>query len=228
MPPVTWAVVVAGGTGSRFGGPVPKQYALLGGRRVLDWSLEAMQRAAPGKVVLVVPADRAGDPERGATLVVVGGESRSQSVRNGLAAVPEDADVVLIHDAARPLVPVVVVDALLAALADGADAAVPGVAIVDTVKRVLHGFVTETLPRDQLVAVQTPQAFKLNALRSAHRSGAEATDDAALVEAAGGPVAVVAGSEVLRKVTSAEDLQVLEQFVAQGLPVDSLLPGGDL
>ncbi len=228
MPPVTWAVVVAGGSGSRFGGPLPKQYIALGGRRVLDWSLEAMQRSAPGRVILVVPADRADDKEPGATLVVAGGDTRSQSVRNGLAVVPTDADVVLVHDAARPLVPTIVVEALLAALAGGADAAVPGIALTDTVKRVVHGFVAETLPRDELVAVQTPQAFRVAALRNAHQSGADATDDAALVEASGGRVAVVAGSAVLRKVTSAEDIEVLEQFIAQGLPVDALLPGGDL
>ncbi len=228
MPPVTWAVVVAGGSGARFGGSVPKQYAMLGGRRVLDWSLDAMWRAAPDGVVLVVPPDRVGDAEPGATVVVAGGDTRSQSVRNGLGVVPPEAEVVLVHDAARPLVPAVVIESLLHSLADGADAAIPGIPITDTVKRVLHGFVAETLPRDQLVAVQTPQAFRVAALRRAHLSGADATDDAALVESVGGRVAVVAGSAVLRKVTSAEDIDILEQFIAQGLPVDSLLPGGDL
>lgn len=211
----TWAVVVAGGSGSRFGGTIPKQYSLLGGRRVLDWSLDSMRRAAPGGVVLVVPSDRVDDPEPAASVVVAGGDTRSQSVRNGLAHVPDSATSVLIHDAARPLVPASVVDALLAALTNGADAAIPGIAIADTVKRVVNGVVTETLPRNELVAVQTPQAFPLEVLRRAHASGAQATDDAALVEATGGRVAVVAGSDVLRKVTTVADITFLEQFLDQ-------------
>ena len=211
----TWAVVVAGGSGSRFGGTLPKQYSFLGDRRVLDWSLGSMRRAAPGGVVLVVPPDRVSDPEPVASVVVAGGDTRSESVRNGLAHVPDDASAVLIHDAARPLVPAAVINALLAALTDGADAAIPGVAIADTVKQVAAGFVTQTLPRTELVAVQTPQAFPLAVIRRAHAQGGQATDDAALVEASGGRVAVVAGSDLLRKVTTAADITFLEQFLVQ-------------
>jgi 2-C-methyl-D-erythritol 4-phosphate cytidylyltransferase len=211
-----WAIVVAGGSGSRFGGPIPKQYSTLGDRRVIDWSLEAMRSAAPAGVVLVVPADRVHHSEPGASVVVAGGDTRSQSVRNGLAAIPASARIVLVHDAARPLVPPSVIDALLEAIDAGAEAAIPGLPIADTVKRVVNGFVVATLPRDELIAVQTPQAFRADALRHAHDSGSSATDDAALVEAAGGRVAVVPGAEQLRKVTASSDLEVLERFIATG------------
>jgi 2-C-methyl-D-erythritol 4-phosphate cytidylyltransferase len=203
-----WAVVVAAGRGERFG--APKQYEPLGGRRVLDWSLDAAGRCAEG-VVLVVPPERAAEAEPGATAVVAGGTSRSASVRAGLAAVPDEVDVVVVHDAARPLAPPEVFDAVLAAVAAGADGAVPGLAVTDTVKRVApDGAVLETLDRGTLVAVQTPQAFRANALRSAHASGGEASDDAALVEAAGGRVVVVPGAVAAAKVTEPGDLPALE------------------
>lgn len=203
-----WAVVVAAGRGERFG--APKQYERLGGRRVLDWALDAAGARAEG-VVLVVPPERAGDPEPGATAVVAGGATRPASVRAGLAAVPADADVVLVHDAARPLAPPEVFEAVLAAVAAGADGAVPGLAVADTVKRVApDGTVVETLDRHALVAVQTPQAFRAEALRSAHAGGGEASDDAALVEAAGGRVVVVPGAPAAAKVTAPDDLPALE------------------
>jgi 2-C-methyl-D-erythritol 4-phosphate cytidylyltransferase len=203
-----WAVVVAAGRGERFG--APKQYERLGDRRVLDWALEAAGARADG-VVLVVPPDRAGDPEPGAAAVVAGGSTRSASVRAGLAAVPDDADLVLVHDAARPLAPPEVFDAVLAAVAAGADGAVPGLPVTDTVKRVApDGAVVETLDRHALVAVQTPQAFRAGALRAAHAAGGEASDDAALVEAAGGRVVVVPGAPAAAKVTEPGDLPGLE------------------
>jgi 2-C-methyl-D-erythritol 4-phosphate cytidylyltransferase len=203
-----WAVVVAAGQGSRFG--APKQYEPLGGRRVLDWALEAAGARAEG-VVLVVPPGRAGDPERGATAVVAGGDTRSASVRAGLAAVPDDVEVVVVHDAARPLAPPEVFDAVLAAVAAGADGAVPGLPVRDTVKRVApDGSVVETLDRHALVGVQTPQAFRAGALRAAHAAGGEASDDAALVEAAGGRVVVVPGAPAAAKVTERGDLPALE------------------
>jgi 2-C-methyl-D-erythritol 4-phosphate cytidylyltransferase len=203
-----WAIVVAAGRGERFG--APKQYERLGDRRVLDWALDAAGVRAEG-VVLVVPPDRAATPEPGAAAVVAGGTTRSASVRAGLAAVPADADVVLVHDAARPLAPPEVFDAVLAAVAAGADGAVPGLPVTDTVKRVApDGAVVETLDRHALVAVQTPQAFRAAALRAAHAAGGEASDDAALVEAAGGRVVVVAGAPAAAKVTEPGDLPGLE------------------
>jgi 2-C-methyl-D-erythritol 4-phosphate cytidylyltransferase len=127
-------------------------------------------------------------------------------VRIGLAEVPEDAAVVLVHDAARPLLPDGVVQRLLDALLQGYDGAVPGLAAIDTMKRVVGGVVTETLPRAELVAVQTPQAFVAPVLRRALASGGEQTDCAAFVEAAGGRVTVVDGDERLLKVTGPADL----------------------
>jgi 2-C-methyl-D-erythritol 4-phosphate cytidylyltransferase len=136
-------------------------------------------------------------------------------VRAGLAAVPPEADVVLVHDAARPLAPVALFEAVVAAVADdGADAAVPGVAVSDTIKRVAPGgAVVETVDRTSLVAVQTPQAFRAAALRAAHEREPEATDDAALIEAAGGRVVVVDGDTRAMKVTTREDLAFARALV---------------
>lgn len=201
-----WAVVVAAGSGERYG--APKQYERLGDRRVLDWSLAAARRAADG-VVLVVAPTRAGDDEPGADTVVAGASTRSGSVRAGLAAVPPEAEVVVVHDAARPAASPALFAAVVAAVRAGADGAVPGVPVVDTVKRVVGGVVVETLDRSTLVAVQTPQAFRADVLRSAHAGGGEATDDGALVEAAGGRVVVVAGEPDNVKVTTPADLERL-------------------
>ena len=201
-----WAVVVAAGTGERFGGP--KQYESLAGKRVLDWSLAAARSIADG-VVLVVSPGREGDPEPAADVVVVGGETRSSSVRNGLAAVPAEAAVVIVHDAARPAASAQLFAAVVAAVRAGADGALPGLPVVDTVKRVAGGVVVETLDRASLVVVQTPQAFAAEALRKAHAGGGDATDDGALVEAAGGRVVVVPGEPSNVKLTSPADLDRL-------------------
>jgi 2-C-methyl-D-erythritol 4-phosphate cytidylyltransferase len=195
-----WAIVVAAGTGERFGRP--KQYELLDGRRVLDHAVDACRAVADG-VVLVVPSDRAGDPEPAVDAVVAGGTTRSASVRAGLAAVPDDAELVLVHDAARPWASPALFRAVTAAVEDGA---VPGIRIADTVKRLDGDRVLETLDRAELVAVQTPQAFRADVLRKAYASGADATDDAALVEQLGGTVVVVPGEPGNRKITHREDL----------------------
>lgn len=194
-----WAVVVAAGSGSRFGGP--KQYEPLAGRRVLDWSVDAARAVCAG-VVLVVPPDRADRPEPAVDAVVAGGATRSASVRAGLAAVPATTGVVVVHDAARPLAPPELFSAVVAAVAAGADGAVPGVPVADTLRRLGGGGVD----RDGLVAVQTPQAFAAAALRRAHAGGGEATDDASLVEAIGGKVVVVPGLPANRKITTPDDL----------------------
>jgi 2-C-methyl-D-erythritol 4-phosphate cytidylyltransferase len=206
-----WAVVVAAGSGSRFGAPT--QYERLGPRRVIDWALEGARAVATG-VVAVVP-----DPTRteaGADVAVVGGATRSESVRAGLAAVPEEADVVVVHDAARPLAPIALFEAVVAAVVAGADGAVPGLPVTDTVKQVEDAVVVATLDRTALVAVQTPQAFRASVLRAAHASGADDTDDAALVEATGGRVVVVPGDPVNAKLTTSHDL-VLARAVVAGL-----------
>lgn len=207
----TWAVVVAAGRSNRFGRA--KQYESLGGRRVLDWSLQAARQVCDG-VVVVVPPEMATQPETGADVVVGGGLTRSASVRCGLAAVPLDAAVVVIHDAARPLAGVALFEAVVDAVVEGVDGAVCAVPVADTVKRVEGARVVQTLDRGGLWAVQTPQAFLAGALRSAHQDDPEATDDAALVEAAGGVVVIVEGDAHNRKLTDPVDLVVAEALVA--------------
>lgn len=207
-----WAVVVAGGSGVRFG--TPKQFELLAGRRVLDWSIEAA-RAVAGSVIVVLPADHPLDPGA-ADVAVHGGPTRSASVRAGLAAVPEAAEVVVVHDAARPLARGGLFQAVVEALGDPAVAgAVPAVALADTVKRVEDGRVAATVARQGLVAVQTPQAFRTSCLRAAHREGAEGSDDASLVEAAGGVVVTVPGDPANLKLTARTDLVVAEALLAR-------------
>jgi 2-C-methyl-D-erythritol 4-phosphate cytidylyltransferase len=197
----TWAIVVAGGTGDRFGGR--KQYARLGSQRVLDWSLRAAADHADG-VVLVVPPDALAAPEPLATAVVAGGATRSASVRAGLAAVPDAATTILVHDGARPVPVPAVWERVLAAVADGADGAVPAVPVTDTLREVGGA----TIDRTRFVAVQTPQAFRAAALRAAHAREPEATDDASLLEAAGGRVVVVDGDPANIKITTPVDLEL--------------------
>lgn len=212
--------MVGGGGGRRFGSP--KQYELIGGERVIDRARRIAAAASDGVVVVVPPGDA--DRERG----VAGGTTRSESVRAGLAAVPGDADVICVHDAARPLATVDlyrrVVDAVLA----GADGAVPGVALADTVKVVDEaGIVTETPDRSALVAVQTPQAFRADRLRAAHAFAGEGTDDAALVERAGGRVQVVPGEVDNRKITHPDDLEWVRRMIAnEGDPEGAAASGG--
>jgi 2-C-methyl-D-erythritol 4-phosphate cytidylyltransferase len=203
----TWGVVVAGGAGSRFG--APKQFADLGGRPVLAWSLGPARQACEG-IVLVLPPDHLGEatPIWDADVVVSGGASRSESVRAGLAGVPGYADIVAVHDAARPLARLELWQSVIEAVAAGADAAIPATSVTDTVKEVGPDGHLVTLDRSRLVAVQTPQAFRAVVLRRVHSDGKEATDDAALVEAAGGRVVVVEGPADNIKVTAPGDLIV--------------------
>jgi 2-C-methyl-D-erythritol 4-phosphate cytidylyltransferase len=146
------------------------------------------------------------------TASVTGGETRAQSVAIGVAEVPEDVAVVLVHDAARPLLDEAVIERVLTALGEGYDGAVPALPLKDTVKRVRDGVVAETLPREELVAVQTPQAFVASVLRAA--LGGDATDCASLVEARGGRVKVVEGDPRLLKVTTLDDLLLVESWLA--------------
>lgn len=202
MPGPVWTIVVAGGSGTRFG--ERKQYQALGGQRVLDWSLAAAEAHSDG-VVLVVPPDAVGEPE-GADAVVAGGATRSGSVRAGLTAVPPEAEVIVVHDAARPVPVPAVWERVLAAVEGGADGAVPAVPVTDTLRDRDGG----TVDRDRFVAVQTPQAFRAAALREALAGGAEGTDDASLVEGRGGRVVVVDGDPRNIKVTTPVDLALAE------------------
>lgn len=206
----TWAIVVAAGSGARFGGT--KQFAHLGGATVLDRAVGVAHESCDG-VVVVLGADAPWKAPVGVT-ATPGGATRSDSVRAGLALVPADADIVVVHDAARPLASRRLFLAVIAAVEDGADAAVPALPVVDTLKRIDDEHrVLETVPRAGLVAVQTPQAFRASTLRAAHETEAVDTDDAALVEAAGGKVVVVAGERRNLKLTLPDDLELAQALV---------------
>ena len=204
-------IIVAAGKGSRMGGDAAKQWQDLAGRPVLDHTISRFEAALPDAAgVLVLPAD---DLARGAAwprwTAVAGGDSRAGSVRAGLAAL--DADTVshvLIHDAARPLVPVEVIARVVAALQAGAPAAAPGLALADALWRVEDGRITGTAPRDGLWRAQTPQGFALEAIRAAHDApgAAEAADDVAVALAAGLPVTAVAGDADNFKLTVPADM----------------------
>jgi 2-C-methyl-D-erythritol 4-phosphate cytidylyltransferase len=223
-----WAVVAAAGRGERLEADQPKAFAQLGGRPLLAESLERLEASAWIDSIVVVAPPGWEEPvillaeELGCGKVVAsvgGGGSRPASVRIGLREVAEDAAVILVHDAARPLVSDLVVGRLIAALNEGWDGAVPGLAPSDTVKRVRADAVVETLPRDELRAVQTPQAFVAAIFRDAVAGGREATDCSALVEAQGGRVTVVEGDPRLLKVTTADDLALVESWLGGSEPL---------
>jgi 2-C-methyl-D-erythritol 4-phosphate cytidylyltransferase len=220
-----WAVLAAAGRGERLGSDRPKAFARLGGRPLLAESLERLENSDwIDRIVIAAPPDWE-EPsilvaeEIAATKVnsaVKGGDSRSESVRLALEDVPGDAAVILVHDAARPLLPEPVIERVLAPLSEGWDAVVPALTLADTVKRVDADRVVETVPRDDLVAVQTPQAFLADALRRAVTGDvASATDCASLVEAQGGRVKWVDGDPRLLKVTDADDLARVESWLAE-------------
>ncbi len=210
-------IVVAAGVGSRFGAATPKAFVRLSGRSLLTWSVEAAL-GCPGVacVIVVAPPGHVSEAERETygyarvpVRVVPGGAERPDSVAAGLAALPDDVDVVLVHDAARALTPSALFADVAAAVAAGAPAVVPGLPVVDTVKQVDEsGTVVATPPRASLRAIQTPQGFRRDVLERAHaEAGARSvTDDAALVEALGLPVLVVPGDPRAHKITTPDDL----------------------
>jgi 2-C-methyl-D-erythritol 4-phosphate cytidylyltransferase/2-C-methyl-D-erythritol 2,4-cyclodiphosphate synthase len=239
----TAAIIVAAGTGARSGSAVPKQYAPLGGRAVLAHSYEALRRhPAIDRVVVVIGAgqeaalkDAIGDVEH-----VTGGATRRRSVLAGLEALGADVEHVLIHDAARPFLSAAVIDSLLTAL-DTRDGAVPALPLADTLARdtALSGtLLGGTVSRDGLHRIQTPQAFRYPVVLAAHRSwrGDEPTDDAQMVRAAGGAVALVPGDPMLEKITHPADFAAadarleatLRTRMATGFDVHRLEVGEEL
>ena len=217
-----WAVLVAAGRGERFGGDRPKAFANLAGRPLLAESLGRLDASDWIESIVVVAPQDWEEPvillaeELGASKVrtaVAGGATRADSVRVGLAEVPEEVAVVLVHDAARPLVSDDVIERVVGALGDGWDGAVPALPLADTVKRADGDAVVETVDRAGLHAVQTPQGFLASTLRDALASGADATDCAGLVEAAGGRVRIVEGDRRLVKVTTSADLAFVETLL---------------
>ncbi|TCZ66774.1 bifunctional 2-C-methyl-D-erythritol 4-phosphate cytidylyltransferase/2-C-methyl-D-erythritol 2,4-cyclodiphosphate synthase [Roseicella aquatilis] len=222
------ALLMAAGRGTRFGADQPKQYLPLLGRPVLRHAAEAL--LAEGGVALLQPVCAAGEEARVAAILeglpalppVRGGETRQESVRAGLEALAiraEPPTVVLVHDAARPVVPAGTIPALLAALADH-PGAIPAQPVADTLKRGEAGAIQETVPRAGLFRAQTPQAFRFAPLLAVHRAAAaEATDDAQLLERAGEGVALVPGAETNVKITFPEDLARVEaQLMTRLLP----------
>lgn len=217
-----WAILAAAGKGERLGLDRPKAFARLNDRPLLAESLERLDAsewidsivvaAPPGweePCILVAEEVAAGKVAE----TVTGGETRTESVRRGLAEVPEDAAVVLVHDAARPLVSEDVIERVITALDDGWDGAVPVLPVSETVKRVDGDVVVETLQRSQLVTAQTPQAFVATALRRALATATEASDCSSLVEAAGGRVRAVEGNRRALKITEPADLVLVESWV---------------
>ena len=200
-----WGIVVAAGSGSRFGGR--KQDALLDGRPLWMWARDALLAGGAAQVVVVGTED--GAP---------GGERRRDSVAAGLAEVPAETDMIAVHDAARPLAPARLLAALAEALrTEQADGAVPVLPMVDAVKQVRGNLVTATPDRSGLASAQTPQLFQAGALREAHaRYPGEAADDAAMVEALGGRVVAVPGERAAFKVTFPEDLRLARTWLEAG------------
>jgi len=221
-----WAVLAAAGRGERLEAERPKAFAQLRGRPLLAESLGRLEASGWIESIVVVAPPGWEEPvillaeELGCGKVVAsvaGGETRADSVRIGVGEVAADAAVIVVHDAARPLVSDELVERVVTPLSQGWDGAVPGLAVVDTVKRVgPDGAIVETVPRGDLVVVQTPQAFVADVLRRAlaSESASAATDCASLVEAQGGRVQVVDGDPRLLKVTSPEDLALVESWLA--------------
>ena len=211
-----WTIIVAAGSGSRFGGSSPKQFVEIADRRVIDWSVAVAAEVSDG-IVIVLP--RSGNDssavlsERPLTemRIAVGGETRSESVRNGLAEVPADAGVVLVHDAARPAASLGLFRRVLEAVRRGAEAVVPVVGVVDTMRHV-DG---EPVDRAKLQVVQTPQGFDATTLRRAYATQTEATDDATLVAAAGGQITTVEGERWNIKLTQPEDEVVIAALLLE-------------
>jgi 2-C-methyl-D-erythritol 4-phosphate cytidylyltransferase len=221
----TWAVVVAGGRGDRLGLDRPKAFAKLGGRPLLAESLERLEGSDWVDSIVVVAPEEWEEPsillaeEIGAgkvTACVAGGATRAESVQAGVAEIGAEALVVLVHDAARPLLVAEVVERVLAPLGEGWDGAVPALPVADTLKRAGDdGTVLETVDRTGLHAIQTPQAFLAAVLREALTGDlAEASDCAALVERRGGRVRVVEGDRRLLKVTTQADLDFVESLLS--------------
>ena len=210
-------IIVAGGKGTRAGGEELKQFRWVAGKPMLLHSLQLFQqREDVGMVVVVLPHEHVGDPppwlfqsDTERLLLSVGGRERSDSVRNGLEDLPDEAEIVVIHDAARPFATLKMLDDVISEARSGNGAA-PGLALVDTLKRVAEdGAITETIDRAGLVRIQTPQAFPRAMIEQAHvqafNEGITATDDAALCERLGKRVVVVPGSERAMKITTDAD-----------------------
>ncbi len=236
-------VVVASGKGLRMGHPVPKQFLRVGNKTILEYSLDFFNNdIATDEIVLVLPAEEMPTMVQELTTrygkisqVVAGANNRTDSVRNGVSVVSPQMDLVAVHDGVRPFVSPVLWHRLLEACENGADAVVPAIPVKDTIKRVRGSLAIETLKRDELRAVQTPQVFKRSLLQKAFKEkldGGVYTDEASLVEAWGQTVHVVLGDEMNKKITDPEDLawmrdkiEVSEMRIGTGYDAHKLVSG---
>ncbi len=210
-----WGIVPAGGSGVRFG--ARKQYLDLGGSTLLERAIACLGPVCEGIVVVLPAGDRPALPQ--GVIRVVGGSTRLDSVRAGLAAVPTSAEVIVIHGPSHPLASVALTRAVVAAVRDGADAAFPGLAVLDALKRVgPEGRVTHTVPKHEVVLAQTPQAFAAAVLRAVHAEEPETAEDTELVERAGGIVVAVPGESTNLHVATPADLAVGERLATPRHP----------
>lgn len=221
-------VIVAAGSGTRLGqsaagGAGPKALRRLAGRPLVTWSATQLLAGGVQSLVVVCPPDQQDEFSQalagvGVQVVLTpGGASRQESVRAGLALIPDDAQVVLVHDAARPMVPQSVVSAVIAAVRGGAKAVVPVIPVVDTIRRLDDDAGSQVVDRAMLRAVQTPQGFDRDTLLAAHQNlaGAQASDDAGLCQACGHEVVLVEGSTLAMKITRPVDFAVAEALAAE-------------
>jgi len=224
----TAVIVVAAGSGTRLARPEPKAFVPLAGRSILQHCLDGVAGAAPAQLVVVVPPSHLGHAQEllgGSAAVVPGGATRQLSVAAGLAAVGDDIDIVLVHDAARALAPAALFERVIAEVRRSGAGVVPGLPLVDTIKSIAFegsgadGLVAGTLDRSALRAVQTPQGFPCAALRAAYAiADRDFTDDAALYAAAGHPVRVIEGDPRAFKITTGADLRRAETALGAGRP----------
>ena len=233
------AIIAAAGSGVRFGANIPKALIQLGNRTLIEHAVAAISPVVD-QVIVTAPADYINHFQTllgDTATVVVGGQTRSESVRAGIAAVSTEAKYLLIHDAARPLASTELANQVISELKKGEVAVIPGIAQVDTIKSVdSNGYVIDTPDRSQLRNIQTPQGFEISVLRAAHANNGEGTDDAALVESAGNKVLVINGEERALKITTPSDLASAYNFLGEnkefltGVGVDShaFEPGREL
>ena len=215
----TAVIIPAAGSGERLGFGIPKAFVEVSGETLIERAVRNISSVA-GLIVIAAPVGYENQMRKlfstDSVKVVAGGSLRSQSVANALKAIPDQIRYVLVHDAARAFAPTVLAEQVLSELIAGQEAVIPAVDVIDTIKVIdSKGFVTATPDRKTLRAIQTPQGFTKDALRQAHLSGADATDDAALVAQLGIPVKVISGDSRARKITTLDDLTWAQDLVRQ-------------
>lgn len=221
----TFAIILSAGNSTRFGGTTKKQFYLLNGKPVLYYSLYAFNNSkAIDEIVLVTSKDDLANVKQfvldhkfnKVRNVVIGGDTRQQSVKNGLDVIKELEGNVLIHDAARPLVDEDIINRLIEGLKD-ADGVTPALKVFDTIVKAKNNELVSYENRDELYRIQTPQAFKLDVIKLAHESfkGINATDDSQLVKQLNKKVVIIDGNEKLRKITKLEDTDALEAYIVK-------------